>query len=130
MERFVQPHLIQPTFLTGYPLDTSPLAKKMPDDPRLVRRFEGFVAAQEVANAFSELNDPMDQRERLTVQAAQRGAGDEASHPMDEEFLYAMECGMPPAGGLGIGMDRMAMVFAGTQAIRDVVFFPTLRPED
>ncbi|GMV38142.1 MAG: lysine--tRNA ligase [Fimbriimonadales bacterium] len=129
MERFVQPHLIQPTFLTDYPLDTSPLAKKTPEDPRFVRRFEGFVMRQEVANAFSELNDPLDQRERLTLQAAQRDAGDAEAHPMDEEFVYAMEAGMPPAGGLGIGLDRMAIVLLGAGSIRDVVFFPTLRPE-
>jgi len=127
MERFVQPKLIQPTFLTDYPLDTSPLAKKIPGDEQMVRRFEVFIAAQECANAFSELNDPIDQRERLVSQSAQRDAGDEEAHPMDEEFLFAMECGMPPAGGFGMGMDRMVMVLTGTHAIRDVIFFPTLR---
>lgn len=130
MERFVQPKLIQPTFLMDYPLDTSPLAKKIPGRPGLVRRFEGYVGAQEVANAFSELNDPLDQRERMEAQVTQREAGDEEAHPLDEEFLYAMECGMPPAGGLGIGMDRMAVVLSGVGSIRDIVFFPTLRKEE
>jgi lysyl-tRNA synthetase class 2 len=130
MERFVQPKLVEPTFLVEYPLETSPLAKKVPGNPRMTRRFEGFIAAQEVANAFSELNDPIDQRERLTLQAEQRAAGDEEAHPLDLEFLYAVDCGMPPAGGLGIGLDRMALVLLGGSSLRDVVFFPTLRPAD
>lgn len=128
-ERFVQPHLIQPTFITDFPLETSPLAKKHPDNPRLTRRFEGYIACQEVANAFSEINDPIDQRERFTAQAALRLTGDEEAHPFDEDFLRAMEHGMPPTGGLGIGIDRIIMVLADLASIRDVILFPQMKPE-
>lgn len=127
-ERFVQPNLIQPTFVTDYPLETSPLAKKRQDDPTLVRRFEPYIAGQECGNAFSEINDPLDQRERFLYQAQLRAAGDEEAHPMDEDFLFAMEHGMPPTGGLGIGIDRMVMVFTDQTSIRDVILFPQLRP--
>ncbi|HEY3269005.1 MAG TPA: lysine--tRNA ligase [Armatimonadota bacterium] len=129
LERFVQPNLIAPTFITNYPLETSPLAKRHPTDPRLVRRFEGFVGALEVANAFSELNDPLDQWERFTAQAALRAGGDEEAHPMDTEFVKAMTYGMPPTGGLGIGVDRMVMVLTNTPSIRDVILFPQMKPE-
>ncbi|MGQ9523900.1 MAG: lysine--tRNA ligase [Armatimonadota bacterium] len=129
LERFVQPTLIQPTFVVDYPIETSPLAKKRADNPRLVRRFEAYIGALEVANAFSEINDPLDQRERFTAQAKLRAAGDEEAHPMDEDFLRALEYGMPPAGGLGIGIDRMVMVLTNQQSIRDVILFPQMRPE-
>lgn len=128
-ERFVQPHLVQPTFITDFPIETSPLAKKRRDNPRLVRRFEAYVARQEVANAFSELNDPIDQRERFEAQVRMRTGGNEEAHPMDEDFLRALECGMPPTGGLGIGIDRLVMVFCGESNVRDVILFPQMRPE-
>jgi len=127
LEKCVAHHLQQPTFVYGFPLDTSPLAKREPDRPRFTRRFEGYVFGQEVANAFSELNDPLEQRERFLAQRALREAGDEEAHPFDEDFLRAMEYGMPPAGGLGIGIDRMAMLLTGTDSIREVIFFPQMR---
>jgi lysyl-tRNA synthetase class 2 len=128
-ERFVQPTLIAPTFVTDFPLETSPLAKKHPENARLVRRFEGYVACQELANAFSEINDPLDQRDRFCMQLDQREAGDEEAHPMDEDFLRALEYGMPPTGGLGIGIDRLVMVLTNTTSIRDVILFPQMKPE-
>jgi lysyl-tRNA synthetase, class II len=128
-ERFVQPNLIQPTFITDFPIETSPLAKKSPDNPNLTRRFEGYVGKQEVANAFSEINDPLDQRERFDGQMKMRAAGDEEAHPMDEDFVHALECGMPPTGGLGIGVDRLVMVFCDEPSIRDVLLFPQMRAE-
>jgi len=128
-ERFVQPNLIQPTFVTDYPLDVSPLAKKRTDNPNLTRRFEPYIAAVELGNAFSEINDPIDQRERFAEQAKMRAAGDEEAHPMDEEFLRALEYGMPPTGGLGIGIDRMVMLFTDSNSVRDVILFPQLKPE-
>lgn len=129
LERFVQPTLIQPTFVVDYPIETSPLAKRRADNPRLVRRFEAYIGALEVANAFSEINDPLDQRDRFVAQAKLRAAGDEEAHPMDEDFLRALEYGMPPAGGLGIGIDRMVMVLTNQPSIRDVILFPQMRPE-
>lgn len=128
-ETYTQPHLIQPTFITDFPIETSPLAKKRQDNPALTRRFEVYMATQELGNAFSEINDPIDQRERFEGQMAQRAAGDDEAHPMDEDFLRAMEYGMPPTGGLGIGIDRMAIVLTGAESIRDVILFPLMRPE-
>jgi lysyl-tRNA synthetase class 2 len=128
-ERFSQPHLVQPTFIVDFPLETSPLAKKRPDNPNLTRRFEVYVATQELGNAFSEINDPIDQRERFENQLVQKEMGDEEAHPMDEDFLRALEYGMPPTGGLGIGIDRLAMVLTNAPSIRDVILFPLLRPE-
>ncbi len=128
-ERFTQPSLIQPTFITDFPLETSPLAKKHPQNPNLTRRFEVYTATQELGNAFSEINDPLDQRERFENQVQQRAMGDEEAHPMDEDFLRALEYGMPPTGGLGVGIDRLAMVLTGAPSIRDVILFPLLRPE-
>ena len=128
-ERFTQPHLVDPTFVTDFPLETSPLAKKRRDNPSLTRRFEVYIAGQELGNAFSELNDPLDQRERFLDQVRQRVAGDEEAHPMDEDFLRALEYGMPPTGGFGGGIDRLAMVLSGAGSIRDVILFPLMRPE-
>ncbi len=124
----VEPRLVQPTFLVDYPVEMSPLAKKKPDDPRLVERFEGFVAGMELCNAFTELNDPVDQRRRFEEQEALRGQfQDEDMDRLDEDFLVAIEHGMPPTGGLGIGVDRLAMLISGQRTIREVVLFPQLR---
>jgi lysyl-tRNA synthetase class 2 len=128
-ERFTQPNLIQPTFITDFPIETSPLAKKIPGNDKLVRRFELYVGAQETANAFSEINDPIDQRDRFTSQGVMRAAGDVEAHPMDEDFLRALEYGMPPTGGLGVGVDRLVMLFTDQESIRDVLLFPQMKPE-
>ena len=128
-ERFTQPNLVQPTFITDFPTETSPLAKKRPDNPSLTRRFEIYMAGAELGNAFSEINDPLDQRERFTAQAALRQSGDAEAHPMDEDFLKAMEYGMPPTGGFGGGVDRLAIILTDAPSIRDVILFPLLRPE-
>lgn len=128
-EVYTQPHLIQPTFITDFPVETSPLAKKRLDNPALTRRFEVYVATQELGNAFSEINDPLDQRQRFLAQMEQRAAGDDEAHPMDEDFLRALEYGMPPTGGLGVGLDRLAIVLTGATNIRDVILFPLMRPE-
>ncbi len=123
----VEPKLIQPVFITEHPLETSPFAKKTPHDPRFVERFEGFIAGMELSNAFSELNDPDDQRERFMQQMQDLADGDETAHRLDEDFLEAMEHGMPPTGGLGMGLDRLVMVLTGAPSIRDVILFPALR---
>ncbi len=128
-ERFTQPNLIQPTFITDFPIETSPLAKKVPDNPELTRRFEIYIGAQETGNAFSEINDPIDQRERFIMQSARRAAGDVEAHPMDEDFIRALEYGMPPTGGLGIGIDRLIMLFTDQDAVRDIILFPQMKPE-
>jgi len=129
LEVFVEPTLQQPTFVVGYPLETSPLAKKDPNRPGFTRRFEGYIRGKEVCNAFSEINDPVDQRERFEDQLKQAAAGNDEAHGMDEEFLFALECGMPPTGGCGIGLDRMAMMLCGAEHIREVLLFPMMRPE-
>ena len=128
-EKFTQPTLVQPTFITEFPTETSPLAKKMPGNPALTRRFEVYVAGAELGNAFSEINDPLDQRERFMAQSSLRAGGDAEAHPMDEDFLRAMEYGMPPTGGYGGGVDRLAIVLTDAPSIRDVILFPLLRPE-
>ncbi|MBS1705499.1 MAG: lysine--tRNA ligase [Armatimonadetes bacterium] len=129
LEVFVEETLIQPTFIVGYPIETSPLAKKDPNRPGFTRRFEGYVRGREVCNAFSEINDPLDQRERFADQLAQREAGDDEAHVMDEDFLFALESGMPPTGGCGIGIDRMAMMLTGADSLREIMLFPMMRPD-
>ncbi len=125
----VEPKLLQPTFVTNHPVDLSPLAKRSPEDPRLVERFEPFIARMEIGNAFSELNDPLDQRARFEQQAQAHAEGDEEAHPLDEDFLRALEHGMPPTGGLGIGVDRLVMLLADAPNLREVLLFPHVRPE-
>jgi lysyl-tRNA synthetase class 2 len=124
---YLEPTLIQPTFLYDYPRDISPLAKSIPGEPRLVERFEGFIAGMELCNAFTELNDPLDQEARFAEMGREYGAGDEQAHPMDEDYLRAMRYGMPPQGGFGMGVDRLTMLFTDMPNIREVILFPHLR---
>ena len=126
-EEFAEEHLIQPTFVTDHPIEISPLTKKKPENPEYVERFEFFMNGWEMANAYSELNDPIDQRERFAAQEEAFAAGDEEANHTDEDFLNALEIGMPPTGGIGFGIDRMCMLLTGAEAIRDVLLFPTMK---
>ena len=127
-DEYVEKTIVQPTFIYDYPVEISPLAKKSPKDPRLTERFEAFICGREYGNAFSELNDPIDQYERFKEEIAARENGDEEAGMMDEDFINALEYGMPPTGGLGLGIDRLVMLLTDSASIRDVLLFPTMKP--
>lgn len=129
-DNFVEKELVQPTFIYDYPVEVSPLAKKKPTDNRLTERFEFFINCSEMGNAFSELNDPLDQYERFAAQVKAKSQGDDEAQMMDEDYITALQYGMPPTGGLGIGIDRMVMLYTNSQSIRDVLLFPTMKPLD
>jgi lysyl-tRNA synthetase class 2 len=128
-EAVAEEHLTQPTIIYEFPTAVSPLSKQKPDDPDWTERWEIFIGQMEISNGFSELNDPEDQRRRFEGQLRERARGDEEAHQMDEDYIRALSYGMPPAGGVGVGIDRLAMLLTNSQSIRDVILFPLLRPE-
>jgi lysyl-tRNA synthetase class 2 len=128
-ERVAESRLIQPAIIYDYPVETSPLSKNKPDEPEMVERFELYIAGMEVGNAYTELNDPQEQRRRFDFQLGMRERGDEEAHQMDEDYVRALSYGMPPTGGEGIGIDRLTMILTNSRSIRDVILFPLLRPE-
>jgi lysyl-tRNA synthetase class 2 len=128
-ERVCEQHLYQPAIVYEYPVETSPLSKNKPDEPEFVERFEIYAAGMEIGNAYTELNDPQEQRRRFEMQLGMAERGDEEAHRMDEDYLRALSYGMPPTGGEGIGIDRLVMIMTGSRSIRDVILFPLLRPE-
>ena len=130
LKKYVIPRLVQPTFITEYPVELSPLAKRRADDPSLTERFQPVICGLEVGNAFSELNNPIDQRDRFEAQSRRAARGDDEAMPYDEDYVTALEYGMPPAGGLGLGVDRLVMLLCDQPSIRDVILFPTMRPEE
>jgi lysyl-tRNA synthetase class 2 len=127
---YVEPHLIQPTFLYDYPLEVSPLAKRKPGQPNMVERFEFFIGGFELGNAFSEINDPLDQRERFLATSQALADGDEEAHPLDDDYITALSYGMPPTGGFGMGIDRLTMLLTGKESLREVILFPSLRAKE
>jgi lysyl-tRNA synthetase class 2 len=129
-DALVQPQLVQPTFITGYPAEVSPLSRRSDHTPELTERFELFIGGREIANGFSELNDPADQRERFLQQVQEREAGDAEAHPMDDDYIEALEYGMPPTAGEGIGIDRLAMLLTDSPSIREVILFPHMKPRE
>jgi lysyl-tRNA synthetase class 2 len=129
-EKYAEEHLIQPAFIIDYPTDISPLTKEKPGDPSMTERFEAFVYGREIANAYSELNDPLIQADRFRQQAKERELGDDEAYQPDEDFISSLEIGMPPTGGMGIGIDRVIMFMTNAYSIRDVILFPTMKPAD
>ena len=129
-EAFCEEKMVQPTFVMGHPTEISPLSKRDPENPDYTHRFEPFMFGKEVANAFSELNDPLDQRARFEDQMRKKEAGDDEAHAFDEDFINAIEVGLPPTGGMGIGMDRLVMFLTGARSIRDVILFPAMKPNE